>query len=602
MRLILLLYLLLMSHVSMTAQWTLQSIDSAIQLLLENPVLDPGEDSMLCDSLTGFCKAENLSCQLVLLHAFRATIYSQETKYAQAIEKLLEARRTLDSTSCSDQTKVNLLWANSHVYMEMNDFGKADSFAIMAMRMYKNDWKDKLLLIRLHRDYGSRADDLNIAIDHLDTAYQLAKTIDNPLLAIQILINTGSVYAMNDSFRLARQYLIRAMDQTRQSRLDTQRVNNFMMVLYNNLAGLSEDNRETVQLLDSAIHYAVLQKDIKAEQTLTENQAYLYSEMGDYKNGYEALWVAMTLKDTVMSIEKYRAITDMQEKYEAEKRTTEIQALKLENLDAELKQLRFKRARNQMLAGGSLMMGLALLFGYGFLAIRKSRRLIAIEKDRSEHLLLNILPADIAEELKAQGKAAARNHERVAILFTDFKEFTQISDKMSAADLVEELNTCFRAFDRICKKYDIEKIKTIGDAYMAVAGLHDSGTGPIRNSVMAALEIQAFVNQRKKERDALGLSAFEMRLGIHTGPVVSGIVGESKFQYDIWGDTVNTANRMESSGEVGKVNISESTYHIVRDDPDFIFESRGLIAAKGKGDVPMWFVHLAPDHSVPDVS
>ena len=222
--------------------------------------------------------------------------------------------------------------------------------------------------------------------------------------------------------------------------------------------------------------------------------------------------------------------------------------------------------------------------------IKKSKAVLQKEKDRSENLLLNILPEEIAEELKEKGEAEARQFENVSILFTDFKGFTSKSEQLSAQDLVVEINHCFKAFDIICEKYQIEKIKTIGDAYMAAGGIPIESSSSTKNIVLAALEMQEFVTDRIEAKKVQNEVAFEMRLGIHTGPVVAGIVGVKKFQYDIWGDTVNTASRMESSGEIGKVNISDSTYQLLKHEPEFVFKSRGKIQAKGKGEIEMWFV------------
>jgi len=238
--------------------------------------------------------------------------------------------------------------------------------------------------------------------------------------------------------------------------------------------------------------------------------------------------------------------------------------------------------------------GLILLIAGGIYSrlryVRKSKAIIEKEKDRSENLLLNILPAEIAEELKIKGKADARDFDMVSILFTDFKGFTEQSAKLSAAELVNEINICFEAFDTIMEKFGIEKIKTIGDAYMAAGGLPVPTDDSVKNTVLAAFEMQNFIRERKAEMDAKGLPSFQMRVGINTGPVVAGIVGVKKFQYDIWGDTVNTASRIESNGEVDKVNISQSTYEYLKDDSDFTFESRGKIVAKGKGEINMYFV------------
>ena len=225
--------------------------------------------------------------------------------------------------------------------------------------------------------------------------------------------------------------------------------------------------------------------------------------------------------------------------------------------------------------------------------MRRSRKQIAYEKERSDELLLNILPSEIAEELKEKGRADARSFDMVSILFSDFKGFTQISEKLSAEELVGEINTCFKIFDAICEKYEIEKIKTIGDSYMAAGGIPVPTDESVKNTVFAALEMSAFMINRRLEQEAKGEISFEMRVGIHTGPVVAGIVGVTKFQYDIWGDTVNTASRMESSGEVGRVNISRSVYDLVKEDPIFKFQPRGKVQAKGKGVIEMWFVEKA---------
>ena len=215
---------------------------------------------------------------------------------------------------------------------------------------------------------------------------------------------------------------------------------------------------------------------------------------------------------------------------------------------------------------------------------------------------------------KQKGEAQAVQIDQVTVLFTDFKGFTSLSENLTPRELVRDLNECFSAFDRITEKYGIEKIKTIGDAYMAAGGLPVANATHAVDTIKAALEMRDFIEEGKQRKIAAGKPYFEVRIGVHSGPVVAGIVGVKKFQYDIWGDTVNTASRMESSGEVGKVNISEATYRLVAGPrlsaggpgdgsrttdnqqvttPAFTFTPRGKVQAKGKGAMEMFFVERA---------
>ncbi|MCW5908560.1 MAG: tetratricopeptide repeat protein [Chitinophagales bacterium] len=212
------------------------------------------------------------------------------------------------------------------------------------------------------------------------------------------------------------------------------------------------------------------------------------------------------------------------------------------------------------------------------------------EKDRSESLLLNILPSEVAEELKEKGNADAKLFNDVTVFFSDFKSFTTISEKLTPQELVNELHECFSAFDEIMEKYSIEKIKTVGDAYLAVSGLPAANPNHAEDVVRAAVEIQRFMKERKKQ-NANREGLYDIRVGINSGSVVAGIVGVKKFAYDIWGDTVNTAARMEQNGEAGKVNISQATYDLVKDK--FQAEYRGEIEAKNKGKLKMYFVECS---------
>jgi class 3 adenylate cyclase len=220
---------------------------------------------------------------------------------------------------------------------------------------------------------------------------------------------------------------------------------------------------------------------------------------------------------------------------------------------------------------------------------RKDKRNIIEEQQKSEKLLLNILPTSIADELKNSGQTKPKYYDLVTVMFTDFAGFTNIAQSLSAKELVDELDKCFSYFDSVTKKYKLEKIKTIGDSYMTCGGIpKENNTHPI-DTVLAAIEIQSFMNQMKQIKENQNLPYWELRLGINTGPLVAGVIGEMKFAYDVFGDTVNTASRMESSGVNGKINISKATHELIKEF--FDCEYRGKVAAKNKGMIDMYFVN-----------
>ena len=227
--------------------------------------------------------------------------------------------------------------------------------------------------------------------------------------------------------------------------------------------------------------------------------------------------------------------------------------------------------------------------------IEEQKKLIEEEQEKSERLLLNILPFEVARQLKSKGKAGTRFYRHVTVLFTDFKDFSKNTKELEPKDLVSILDEYFAKFDEITGTHYLEKIKTIGDAYMCAGGL------PLRNksnpvdAVLAGLEIQDYIQHLRTDNNS-GIPVWDVRIGIHTGPVVAGVVGRKKFAYDIWGETVNVAARMENLGEPGKVNISEVTYENIRDY--FICAQRGKIEAKNVGEINMYYAErLKPEFS-----
>jgi len=219
--------------------------------------------------------------------------------------------------------------------------------------------------------------------------------------------------------------------------------------------------------------------------------------------------------------------------------------------------------------------------------IEKQQNEIQEEQQKSEELLLNMFPEAVAHQLKKKGKVRPREFN-VTVMFADFKNFTKTCEDLNPKEIVEELNYYFEFFDDLIEKHFIEKIKTIGDAYLCVGGLPFSNKSHPFNIVLAALQIQRFMNDLSDEKALNGQKIWELRIGVHTGDVVAGVVGKRKYVYDIWGDTVNIASRMETHGHVGLVNISESTYELIKDHFDCKY--RGKIEVKNKGEIDMYFV------------
>jgi len=311
-----------------------------------------------------------------------------------------------------------------------------------------------------------------------------------------------------------------------------------------------------------------------------------YQTMGRYADALAMHEEFILIRDSIVREENQQEILRQRMQYDFDKKEAMAQAEQdKKDALAEQELRRQKMQRNGFMGGFALVALFAAVFFF-------QRNRISKEKQRSEELLLNILPEEVAEELKAKGSADAVQIDQVTVLFTDFKGFTAMSEILSPRDLVRDLNECFSAFDHITGKYGIEKIKTIGDAYMAAGGLPTPNTTHATDVIKAAFEMRDFIAEGKALKIAAGLPYFEIRIGVHTGPVVAGIVGVKKFSYDIWGDTVNTASRMESSGVVGQVNVSEATYVQVREQAGslFHFTPRGKVQAKGKGEMEMFFV------------
>lgn len=316
-------------------------------------------------------------------------------------------------------------------------------------------------------------------------------------------------------------------------------------------------------------------ESIKERNVYYQRIVTLDSATNNWKDAFDHYRMFVLTRDSMYNEENTKKLVQTKMQYDFDKKEAATKA------EQDKKDIRQKTIRNSI--AGVLLGSLIFL-----VVVYRQRNKINKARKRSDELLLNILPEEVAEELKAKGRTEAKHFDEVTVMFTDFKGFTQIAENLSATELVTEIDTCFKAFDEIIGRYGIEKIKTIGDAYMCAGGLPVANKSHAEDVVKAALDIQRFMSLHLQQRKREGKEIFEIRIGIHSGPVVAGIVGVKKFAYDIWGDTVNIASRMESSGEAGKVNISSSTYKLVKNK--FKCEHRGKIQAKNKGEIDMYFL------------
>ena len=344
------------------------------------------------------------------------------------------------------------------------------------------------------------------------------------------------------------------------------------------------DNKE---VLESQVNQLAVQKKVLSKRVKSLSEAQLESELviALQKNQVDS-FKHEAARDSLILQQKELILAEQASKLQLQQSHIDLQN---SQLDLQKSQRNFFLA----LAGivGLLAVGAFLRYfetKRHFAILQTKNEIIEEEKKKSENLLLNILPSVVANELKVNGVAKARKYEDATVLFSDFKNFSGIAESLSPERLVHELDFYFKTFDEVIGKYQLEKIKTIGDAYMCVGGLPEENPNNPLEMVKAALEIQDILEKLKQERIVKGEPFFEARIGIHTGPLVAGVVGSRKFAYDVWGDTVNVAARLESKSEAGKVNISAATYDKIKST--FACEFRGKIPIKNRGEVDMYFV------------
>lgn len=482
------------------------------------------------------------------------------------------------------------------IYSKMGDYANAMKYYNKVFTIFKklNDNHGIAKMLIATGYISMQQNNSDKALEEFNESLVIAEKEKDRQLEIEVLSNLGELFYKKSDFQKAQYYYTRCLKYA--EAVNSLQYKSTARISIGNIYHKLGKTKQAVEKCKAGLEMAEKLGAISVKKDACECLYNSYKSLGNNKLALAYYEKVNIFEDSLHSEETSNKMMNME--FQKQQLVDSIAYVKKETIiEQKHKEEVQKKEKQRNIIIATLLFMLVVAGGLwsSLNFVRKSREALRVEKDRSEALLLNILPEEIADELKEKGSVSTREFDLATVLFTDFKSFTQTAEKMTPQSLVEEINVCFKAFDYIAEKYQIEKIKTIGDAYMAAGGIPHPDENSTKNIVLAGLEMQEFVRKRIFENEQAQIPFFEMRLGIHAGPIVAGIVGVKKFQYDVWGDAVNTASRMESNGLVGKVNISETLYQLIKDEPCFIFEYRGNISAKGKGEIKMYFVEKNND-------
>lgn len=431
------------------------------------------------------------------------------------------------------------------------------------------------------------SDSLDKAISHSEEANELFTFLNNDIGIGYALGNLGMIFTKQGKYETARQFLNQAIQIL--SGLEDK----YPLTTYNlYLAKIDEAESRPFD----ALKHAQISYKLATNNNLKEEKAEASRELFELHNKYgnrdSARFYILKYMETSESLRN-------QEETENIAKLTQDFKLASEQKNLEHLNETNKNQNTLIIATATALFLIGILAGMLYRSnyfMRKSNLIIQEERNKSDLLLRNILPVETVIELKKHGKVKAQRFDSVSVMFTDFKNFTKYATNLSPEALVMSLDYYFSYFDQIVEKYKLEKIKTLGDSYMCASGLPFPQEDHAERIVLAAIEMVNFVNVSKNLKDEQ-LIRFEMRIGISSGPVIAGIVGSKKFAYDIWGDTVNCASRMENNSEPGRINISEDTHRLIENK--FYFSDRGELEVKNKGKMNMYFVEEVKNKDIP---
>ncbi|CAM3940523.1 adenylate/guanylate cyclase domain-containing protein [Flavobacterium sinopsychrotolerans] len=478
--------------------------------------------------------------------------------------------------------------AIADVYSTMRNSDNAEIYYAKSINLLRktNDSISLASALLNAGDEYSKNKKYNLALKYFEESSIIFDKVDYLIGTAYNLGNIGMVYAKQGNNDLAKVYISKAI-QILEKLKDYYAISEYLIYMSDIyltqndwITSLSYAKRS----LDLAQKYGLKEQISNSNLKISQ----LYQKAGNHRESFTYYKNYITYRDSVTNLKSVQQMADIRTNYEVSQKQVEVDLLEK---DSEIQKLKEKKQQNIIYATAiSLFLIVIITIGFyrRYKFVKKTNSIIEEEKNRSNNLLLNILPEETALELKKNGKVQAKKFESVTVLFTDFEGFTHYAEKLPPEKLVESIDYYFSKFDTIMEKYNLEKIKTVGDAYMCAGGLPFPTGDHAYKMTLAALEIARFVNI-SEELITQNQSHFKIRIGINTGPLVAGVVGIKKFSYDIWGDTVNIASRMESNSEPGKINISEYTYQIIKND--FECEYRGEIEVKNKGMMKMYFVN-----------